>query len=257
MMKTKPIVGIITNQASGFNGRQLLHAVGRRYVESVLHFSDVIPTLIPTCLGKSDLENYLTAIDGVVLTGGRANIEPHHFGGNKFPDDEHIDPDRDRTALGLIDACVKREMPIFGICRGIQEINVAYGGTLFYRVHQVTGKHDHRMPTDEDVPVEEIFKPRQVINFTEKSFFKNLIKQDSFLVNTLHGQGIDRLGQGLTVEAYAQDGLIEAISIAGYPTFGVGIQWHAEFHPEKDENYLNKVLFQKFGESCWAYRAKK
>jgi putative glutamine amidotransferase len=231
--------------------------VGQRYVGSVMHFSDVIPTLIPTCLGKSDLENYLSAIDGVVLTGGRANIEPHHFDGNKFPEDEHIDPDRDRTALGLIDACVKREMPIFGICRGIQEINVAYGGTLFYRVHQVAGKHDHRMPKDEDVPVEEIFKPRQMISFTEKSLFKSLIKQDSFLVNTLHGQGIDQLGQGLNVEAYAQDGLIEAISIAGYPTFGIGIQWHAEFYPEKDENYLNKVLFQKFGESCWAYRAKK
>ena len=202
-MKTKPIVGIITNQTSGFNGRQLLHAVGQRYVGSVMQFSDVIPTLIPTCLGNSDLENYLAAIDGVVLTGGRANIEPHHFGGNKFPDDEPIDPDRDRTALDLIDACVKREMPIFGICRGIQEINVAYGGTLFYRVHQVTGKHDHRMPTGEDVAVEEIFKPRQMINFTKKSLFKNLIKQDSFLVNTLHGQGIDQCSRSAAAAANA------------------------------------------------------
>ena len=223
----------------------------------MMEFSDVIPTLIPTCLGKSDLENYLDAIDGVVLTGVRANIEPHNFDGKRFPENEHIDPDRDRTALGLIDACVKREMPIFGICRGIQEMNVAYRGTLFYRVHQVNGKQDHRMPTDEDVSVEDIFKPRQTISFNEKSIFRSLIGQDSFLVNTLHGQGIDQLGQGLTVEAHSQDGLVEAISIAGYPTFGIGIQWHAEFHPEKDENYLNKILFQKFGASCWAYRAKK
>ena len=92
-----------------------------------------------------------------------------------------------------------------------------------------------------------------MINFTEESLFKDLTGRDSFLVNTLHGQGINQLGKGLTVEAYSQDGLVEALSIADHKSFGVGIQWHAEFHPEREENKLNKILFEKFGESCMAF----
>ena len=135
-MESKPIVGIITNETVGFNGRQRSHSAGKRYVNAVMNFADVVPILIPTCIRKSDLGTLLDMLDGVILTGGRANIEPHHYGDQAFPDDEVIDPDRDKTVLDIIPDCVQRHMPIFGICRGIQEINVAYGGTIFYRVHQ-------------------------------------------------------------------------------------------------------------------------
>ena len=111
-MQSKPIVGVITSESSAFNGRQLLHSAGHRYVNAVMQFSDVIPTLIPTCLNEKDLKDYVKNIDGVLLTGGRANVEPHHFGGKKFPKDEIIDPARDYTALNLIKECTKLGMPI-------------------------------------------------------------------------------------------------------------------------------------------------
>ena len=256
-MKIKPIVGIITSETVGFNGRQLSHSAGKRYVNSVMNFSKVIPILIPACIGKNDLRALLARIDGVVLTGGRANIEPQHYGGAEFPIDEPIDPARDKVVLDIIPECLEREMPIFGICRGIQEINVACGGTLFYRVHHETGKNDHRMPQNNDAALEDIFKPKHEIKFTENNLFTTFLEKDRFTVNSLHGQGIDKLGGGLTVEAYSDDGLIEAISITDYKAFGVGVQWHAEFHPEREENKLNKILFKKFGESCVAFHSAR
>ncbi len=256
-MKSRPIVGIITNEAVGFNGRQHSHSAGKRYVDAVMNFANVVPILIPACIRKCDLGALLDMLDGVVLTGGRANIEPHHYGGQVFPDDELIDPDRDKTVLDIIPKSVQRDMPIFGICRGIQEINVACGGTIFYRVHQQSDKDDHRMPQDDDASLEEIFQPRHQIMFTENGLFKKFLGQDMFRVNSLHGQGIDQLGLGLTAEAYSPDGLIEAISITDYKSFGVAIQWHAEFHPERDENHLNKLLFQKFGDACRQFYALK
>ncbi len=256
-MQTKPIVGIITSETSALSGRQMLHSVGHRYVNAIIQFSSVIPTLIPTCLNKKDLKDYIANIDGVLLTGGRANIEPHHFGGRKFPKDEIIDPARDHTALDLIKECTKLRMPIFGICRGIQEINVAFGGTLIYRVHECSGKQDHRMPQNDDASIEEIFKPRHFVNFPPKSLLESWTGQNQVVVNSLHGQGIDRLGNGLKVEALSEDGLIEALSIKGYETFGVGIQWHAEFHPERAENNINKILFKKFGIACNEFQSKR
>jgi len=256
-MKIKPIVGIITSETVGFNGRQLSHSTGKRYVKSVMNFSKVIPILIPACIGKNDLRAFLATIDGVVLTGGRANIEPPHYGGAEFPIDEPIDPARDKVVLDIIPECLKREMPIFGICRGIQEINVACGGTLFYRVHHENGKNDHRMPQNDDAALEDIFKPKHEIRFTENNLFTTFIEKDRFTVNSLHGQGIDKLGRGLTVEAYSEDGLIEAISVTDYKAFGVGVQWHAEFHPEREENKLNKILLKKFGESCMAFHSAR
>ena len=130
-MGSRPIVGIITNEIVNFNGRQISHSTGKRYVKSVMEFADVVPVLIPSSIPSNDLDEILENIHGVLLTGGRANVEPHHYGGAKFPADEPIDPDRDRTVLNIIPKCVSKKMPIFGICRGIQEINVSFGGTLF------------------------------------------------------------------------------------------------------------------------------
>jgi len=113
------------------------------------------------------------------------------------------------------------------------------------------------MPQNDDASLEEIFKPRHQITFPENSLFKAFLGQDSFQVNSLHGQGIDQLGAGLTAEAYSSDGLIEAISINDYKSFAVAIQWHAEFHPERDENHLNRLLFQKFGDACRQFQSAK
>ena len=253
-MTFKSIVGISTNEIINFNGKQISHSTGKRYVNSVINFANAIPLLIPANINRIDLDVILDKIDGLVLTGGRANIEPHHYDGKSFPEDEPIDPDRDELILNMIPKCVQREMPIFGICRGIQEINVACGGTLFYRVHQEKNKKDHRMPRNNDVSLEEIFKPKHNINFTKNSFFRDLVKKDSFMVNSLHGQGINKLGNNLIVEAYSDDGLIEAISIKNYKSFCIGVQWHAEFHPEREANILNRKLFECFGKACLDYK---
>jgi putative glutamine amidotransferase len=250
----KPIIGISTNETVGFNGRQLSYSTGKRYALAVKQFADAVPVLVPSCVDSSDLDTILGSLHGLVLTGGRANVEPHHFNGTAFPADEPIDPERDRVVLDLIPACVDKGIPVFGICRGIQEINVAYGGTLYYRVHQELGKNDHRMPQHDDATLEEIFKPRHPIRFSEKSMLRGLVDADHFTVNSLHGQGIKDLGSGLHVEAWSDDGLIEAIRINAHPNFGIGIQWHAEFHPERDENRLNRALFNAFGQACRTYR---
>ena len=253
-MTCKPIIGISTNETVGFNGRQLSYSTGKRYAHAVKQFADAVPVLVPSCVDSSDLDTILGSLHGLVLTGGRANVEPHHFNGTAFPADEPIDPERDRVVLDLIPACVDKGIPVFGICRGIQEINVAYGGTLYYRVHQELGKNDHRMPQHDDATLEEIFKPRHPIRFSEKSILRGLVDADHFTVNSLHGQGIKDLGSGLHVEAWSDDGLIEAIRINAHPNFGIGIQWHAEFHPERDENRLNRALFNAFGQACRTYR---
>ena len=253
-MTCKPIIGISTNETVGFNGRQLSYSTGKRYAHAVKQFADAVPVLVPSCVDSSDLDTILGSLHGLVLTGGRANVEPHHFNGAVFPADEPIDPERDRVVLDLIPACVDKGIPVFGICRGIQEINVAYGGTLYYRVHQELGKNDHRMPQHDDATLEEIFKPRHPIRFSEKSILRGLVNADHFTVNSLHGQGIKDLGSGLHVEAWSDDGLIEAIRINAHPNFGIGIQWHAEFHPERDENRLNRALFNAFGQACRTYR---
>ena len=255
MSDVKPLIGISTNELTNFNGRQVSHSTGLRYVNSVSKFANVIPVLIPSNIKEKDLDSLLTKIDGLVLTGGRANVEPHHFGGNPFPDDEPIDPGRDKIVLEMIPKCVDLGIPIFGICRGIQEMNVAYGGSLHYRAHLLPNKNDHRMPRNEDVTVKDIFTLRHRIDFIDDGYFSKLIGVKSCLVNSLHGQAIDFLSKDLKVEANSDDGIIEAISIPKHPSFAVGVQWHAEYEPEN--NILNRCLFEEFGKACADYAKQK
>jgi putative glutamine amidotransferase len=254
MSSIKPIIGISTNEITNFGGRQVSHSTGLRYVNAVAKFTNGIPILIPSYINNDDLDQLLKKLDGIVLTGGRANIEPHHFGGKPFPPDEPIDVGRDEIVLKLIPKCVSLGIPIFGICRGIQEMNVAYGGTLHYRVHQLPEKNDHRMPREDDVTIKEIFKLRHRIDFTKNGYFYNLINKENCMVNSLHGQAINALAQNLKIEALSDDGVIEAISIPEHPSFAVGVQWHAEYEPENND--LNRCLFKEFGLACSEYVKK-
>ena len=222
-----------------------VHATGSNCVESVERFSECVPIILPALADRIDLESFAARIDGLLLTGGRANIEPYHYGGDPFPDDEFIDPGRDNTVLPLVRACVEAEVPVFGICRGIQELNVALGGTLHYRVHQVPGMDDHRMPQREDVTAEQIFEPRHPVCLARGGTFEGLVGRSDVMVNSLHGQGIDRLAECLEVEARSPDGIIEGVRLRDDATFTVGVQWHAEWKPE--EHALSRALFREFG----------
>ena len=253
MIKHKPVVGVATSTTPMPNTEFFACTTGTRAIKSLVEFSDCIPLQIPSIVDTNDCEELINRVDGVMLTGGRANIEPHHFGGKPFPDDETIDPDRDKVVLSIIPACIKAGKPILGICRGIQEINVALGGTLHYRIHLLADKNDHRMAQGDHILTDDIFALRHKIELPLGGYLNKLIGQDSYVVNSLHGQGIDKVGSGLTVEAMSEDGVIEAIRVTAHPNFAIGVQWHAEYIPNKIQHELSWKLFREFGKAARDY----
>ena len=214
-----------------------------------------MPVLLPPVGAAMDIAELVSRVDGVVLTGGRANVEPHHYDGPEFPDDEIIDPGRDALVLPLVRACIAARVPVFGICRGIQEINVALGGSLHYRIHQLSGKNDHRRPTRDDVTQEEVFRLNHMVKLTAGGLFHSLTGHDEMMVNSLHGQGVDRLGEGLVVEAMSLDGVVEGLRYEDDEQFIVGVQWHAEWQPEN--HALSGALYTAFGEAARARAVKR
>ena len=235
--------------------RHLVHATGERNVHSLLRMVDCIPVLLPPVGAAVDVVELVSRMDGFVLTAGRANVEPHYYDGPAFPPDEIIDPGRDALVLPLVRACIAARVPVFGICRGIQEINVALGGSLHYRIHQLSGKSDHRRPQHDDVTQEEVFRPNHLVKLTAGGLFQSLTGCDEMMVNSLHGQGVDRLGEGLVVEAVSSDGVIEGLRYDDDTQFIVGVQWHAEWQPEK--HALSRALYTAFGEAARARAARR
>ena len=243
-----PLICVSANAMEAMHMRHLLHGTGERNVHALMRMVDCIPVLLPPVGAAVDIGELVGRMDGFVLTGGRANVEPHHYGGPEFPDDEPIDPGRDALVLPLIRACIAAHVPVFGICRGIQEINVALGGSLHYRIHQVPGMNDHRRPRHDDVTTEEIFRLNHLVKLSPGGLFQRLTGHDEMMVNSLHGQGVDRLGDGLVVEATAPDGVVEGLRYNDDSQFVVGVQWHAEWQPEKHE--LSAALYTAFGEAA-------
>jgi len=245
----KPVIGIPVsiNIHPEHGTRQ--HTVSELYIRSTQTGAGGLPVLIPAIGADTDFDALVATLDGLLLTGGRANIEPRHYGGPAFPDDEIIDPERDATVLPLIRACVDCGVPVFGICRGIQEINVALGGSLHYRIHLLPGKEDHRMRRDIDTR-EERFALRHALSLTAGGLFEELVGAGEVWTNSLHGQGVDRPAPGVVVEALSSDGVIEAIRLDDGGRFCVGVQWHAEYRIEDHE--LSRRLFERFGETALA-----
>ena len=252
----RPIICVSANaRQSDTLLRHRMYSTAERYVESLLKMVDCIPVIVPPVGTSMDVAELVSRIDGVVLTGGRANVEPHHYDGPAFPPDEYIDPGRDALVLPLVRACLAERVPVFGICRGIQEINVAFGGSLHYRIHHLEGKNDHRRPQDEDATPEEIYRLKHMVKLTPGGLFHSLTGKDEMMVNSLHGQGVDRLGKGLVVEATSPDGVIEGLRYADDSQFIVGVQWHAEWQP--DEHTLSGALFAAFGEAARGRAARR
>ena len=174
------------------------------------------------------------------------------------PDPRHepYDPNRDDVALTLIDLCVQRGVPLFGICRGLQEMNVAFGGSLHPEIRELPGRINHRMPRLENGEIhpdpEVVFADRHDVRLTPDGVFARLYGRDTIRVNSLHGQGILEPGPRVVVEGIADDGTIEAIRIKDAPNFALGVQWHAEYDPQR--NPINRALFQAFGAALAARR---
>jgi putative glutamine amidotransferase len=236
----KPLVGVPVSVTLTVRRKVRNHGNSERYLRAVAAGAGAVPMLIPALPEHFDARDMARRLDGLFLTGGRANIEPHHFGGAPFPDDEIRDPDRDAIVLPLIRACLDEGVPIFGVCRGIQELNVALGGSLHYRVHLLEGMLDHRRQRRRDT-----YANRHNVALTPDGMFAKLCERSEIMVNSLHGQGIDRLAGGLAVEARAPDGLVEGIRVEGARSFSVAVQWHAE-HDYQD-HLLSGPLFREFG----------
>ena len=251
----RPLICVSANAIDAAERRHRVHATGERNIHALMKMVDCIPVLLPPIGAAVDVVDLVSRMDGFVLTGGRANVEPHHYDGPAFPADEIIDPGRDGLVLPLVRACIAAHVPVFGICRGIQEINVALGGSLHYRIHELSGKNDHRRPRRDDITTEEIFRLNHMVKFTASGLFQSLTGCDEMMVNSLHGQGVDRLGKGLVVEATSPDGVIEGLRYNDDKQFIVGVQWHAEWQPDK--HVLSSALYTAFGEAARARVARR
>jgi putative glutamine amidotransferase len=196
----------------------------------------------------TDVGALLDVVDGVVLTGARANVHPARFRCEPHISHEPYDVHRDEVALALADACVARGIPLFGICRGLQEMNVAFGGSLHPEIRELPGRMNHRMPRLENGEIHPdplvVFADRHDVKLTPDGVFAKLLGCEIIRVNSLHGQGILEPGERVVVEGVADDGTIEAIRIADAPGFALGVQWHAEYDPQR--NPVNRKLFEAF-----------
>jgi putative glutamine amidotransferase len=244
----KPVVGVI-GSAHRVEGRFTAQRVGERNLRAIVEVAGALPLMFAGTPQITDAGALLGTVDGILLTGARANVHPAHFGEKEDPRYEPYDQDRDALALGLIRLCVERGVPLFGICRGFQEMNVAFGGSLHPEIRELPGRMNHRMPrlpSGEPHPdLAVIFADRHNIRLATGGYFAKLLGCETIRVNSLHGQGILEPGKRVVVEGVAEDGTIEAIRIADAPSFAIGVQWHAEH--EADRNPVNRKLFEAFG----------
>ena len=249
----KPVVGIIGN-AQRVENRFATQAVGERNLRAVAEVAGAMPLMFASCPDLTDIGTLLDTVDGIVLTGARANVHPSRFGLEPNPKHEQYDVLRDDVALALAQVCVERGVPIFGICRGLQEMNVAFGGSLHPEIREIPGRMNHRMPRLENGEIHPdptvIFADRHEVKLTPGGAFATLLGCDCIRVNSLHGQGIEEPGTRVVIEGIAEDGTIEAIRIADAPGFALGVQWHAEYDPQK--NPINRALFEAFGNAVKA-----
>jgi putative glutamine amidotransferase len=239
-----PLVAVTADRA--LNGVHQSHSAGEKYLTAVSVGAGCMPVILPALKDEISIANLLERVDGVLLTGGYSNIEPHHYGQQSVPGDDARDAERDRFNLTLIPQIIGAGIPILGICRGFQELNVAMGGSLHQRVHEVDGMLDHR--EDKTTPTSVQYGLAHEITVQSGGILTAIHSDPKPMINSVHGQGIDRLGEGLTVEAVANDGLIEAISVTDASDFALAVQWHPEWQVRDNALYL--AIFNAFGDAC-------
>jgi putative glutamine amidotransferase len=242
MHMRKPIIGIPADRR--LLNSHWFHCVGEKYINAVVQAAEAVPVLVPA-LGDRYLREWLAAFDGILFTGSPSNVEPHRYLGPQSAPGTWHDPERDATTLPMINGALDAGLPILGICRGFQEINVALGGTLTQKLQDVPGNLDHR--EDKDSPLEEQYGPAHEIELVEDGLLRKIAGSKTIKVNSLHSQGVERLAPRLVTEAAAPDGVIEAFRIDGAKTFALAVQWHPEW--KVMENPFSRALFAAFGEA--------
>jgi len=226
------------------------HVTGEKYIAAIVDGSQALAMLLPALGERQSTEDVLATVDGLLFTGSYSNVEPHRYGGHPSAPGTLHDAARDATTLPLLRAALAAGLPILAICRGIQELNVAMGGTLHQRVHEVPGRLNHRSPAG--TMEEKYAHQAHPVALTAGGFLERLAGAREITVNSLHSQGIDRLAPGLVVEAEAPDGQIEAVRASG-ASFAIGVQWHPEFRVM--QNAVSLAIFAAFGDACRARAA--
>jgi putative glutamine amidotransferase len=256
MTQVKPIIGVVADLNR--KPKHAVHTVQDKYLDAVTGGANAIAFILPALIDKpggafsdpGDIEAALALLDGVFLTGATSNVNPVAYGATLADPDSPADHNRDHVTLALIRAAVRRRVPVLGVCRGFQEINVALGGTLHQQVHNTPGFADHR--ENDAAPLEAQYGAAHDVAFTPGGQMQRITGLSSAAVNSLHGQGVDRLAPGLTAEATAPDGLVEAFR-GEPPGFLMAVQWHPEWGFR--DNPVSRALFQAFGDAARAYRS--
>lgn len=249
---SQPLVAV-TADVRTFD-RYVWHATPVTYLKAALDGAGVLPLIVPNFGDRIDFGSLLDSVSGVLVTGSKTNVHPQAYGDEPDERCEPYDSERDATAIPLIRAAIDRGIPLLAICRGIQELNVALGGTLVAEVHEREGAHDHRAPESDHN--DERFVIRQRVIVEKGTCLAAITGAGPLAVNSLHRQAIDRLAPGLTAEALAEDGTVEAVSVSGARAFALGVQWHPEYWAHKDAP--SAAIFRAFGDAVRDYdRARR
>lgn len=243
----RPLVGIPCGVKS-ISGLPY-HTVGEKYIEPLAQLSGVDVVLLPAIASLQQTAAMLARLDGVLLTGSVSNVDPEHYGGGAASDPSTLDPKRDDLSLPLIRLAVSEGVPLFAICRGHQELNVALGGTLNGNLVEQGGPVQHAEVAD--APVEVRYGPIHGVTIQPGGLLESIVATPQFQVNSLHTQAIKDKAEALQIEALAPDGIIEAVSAPASPGFVLGVQWHPEWRAA--ENAVSCALFEAFGRAVLAY----
>lgn len=251
MARAHPVIGV--SACRRFLDPHPFHIAGEKYLTAVARAADGVPLIVPALGTAIELEALVRRLDGLLLTGSPSMVEPHRYQGSPSAPGTLHDPDRDNTTLSLIPAVVDAGIPLFAICRGYQEMNVAFGGSLHQSLPE-TGRYGVHEP-DESEPLEVQYGPGHEVSLIEDGLLRRLTGRDRITVNSIHTQGVDRLGRRLAVEAVADDGLIEAFRVEDAPGFTLGTQWHPEWKVTEDESSM--AIFRAFGQACSEYAQRR
>ena len=228
------------------------HASPDSYLKAIVRVAGAVPVIVPALSDEIDVGAILARVDGVLVTGSVTNVHPARYGAEPSPAHEPYDLDRDALTDALMKGAIDRGVPLLAICRGLQELNVARGGSLATEIQELEGRMDHRAVTHPDQ--RERYAMRQPVAIEAGGRLSGILGKSEIKVNSLHRQAIDRLGDGLTVEAMAPDGTIEAIAVDEAKAFALGVQWHPEYWAESDE--ASAAILRAFGDACRSYRAR-
>ncbi|HPO19498.1 MAG TPA: gamma-glutamyl-gamma-aminobutyrate hydrolase family protein [Rubrivivax sp.] len=250
-MRHEPLPVVLVPACNRPIGLHPFHVAGKKYVDFV-RLAGCLPLVVPNA-APSEVDALLVLADGVLLTGSPSNVHPQRFDEAVRHPELPLDPERDDWTLPLIPRLLARAVPLFAICRGAQEVNVALGGSLHQAVHELAGYADHRAPSHTDAAVQ--YGPAHAVDVVPGGVLARIVEGTRFEVNSVHGQGVARLAAGLQVEARAPDGLVEAFSKADARGFNLCVQWHPEW--QAASNAVSKRLARAFGDACRAYRLQR